>query len=155
MRKEFYHQDILRIFPDIRPRTLISWGEKGLIKPLREAENRGGKRIYSYKNLVEIAFVRELFGYELPFKYVLSLMEKGTPMHIKEIFEKGAYGTVCFISFRLEKTVDLSTLEVSRYPQDVKCFSIDEFKPGDITKYESGIMINIDALKKYIDKKLA
>ncbi|OPY83926.1 MAG: hypothetical protein A4E71_02824 [Smithella sp. PtaU1.Bin162] len=153
--KEFYHQDILRIFPDIRPRTLISWGEKGLIKPLREAENRGGKRIYSYNNLIEIAFVRELFGYELPFKYVQSLMERGKPMTLKEIFKKEKYDTICFISYRMERTVDFATLKAGRFPREVKCFPINNFKLEDITKYESGIIINISALRKFVDKSIA
>ncbi len=154
-RNEFYHQDILRIFPDIRPRTLISWGEKGLIKPLQEAENRGGKRIYSYKNLMEIAFARELFTYGLPFKYVLSLMEGGRSTALKEVFKDEKYDTVCFISMGMERTVDFATLKARRHPNKVQCFPIARFKQEDIIKYESGIIINIDALRKYLDKKLA
>ena len=40
MQSEYYHKDILRVFPDLDPRTIISWVEKGIITPLSELKIR-------------------------------------------------------------------------------------------------------------------
>jgi DNA-binding transcriptional MerR regulator len=91
---EYHHQDILRIFPDINPRTLISWVEKRIIKPLAEPETRGGKRVYSYQNLMEIAFVRELALYfGMSFKYIQLFMKN---KDLQRAFQTGEYTPVYF-----------------------------------------------------------
>lgn len=61
-RDTFQHKDILRIFPDLSARSLVSWSEKGLLTPdYGEAMGRGTVRRYSFDNLIQAGVIRELF----------------------------------------------------------------------------------------------
>ena len=61
MKTAFRQSDILKIFPWIKRRTLMSWSEIGLIQAeYGEAQGRRGVwRSYSYDNLLEIALISE------------------------------------------------------------------------------------------------
>ena len=61
----YEHRNVLKIFPDLKTRTLISWSEKGLFKPEVEARGPGTRRGYSKKNLIQIGVIRELVSYGL------------------------------------------------------------------------------------------
>lgn len=72
----FKHRDVLRIYPDLRPRTLISWVDKGLLSPEVKASGTGTRNQYSVKNLVEIGVIRELITYRIPQSVVESIMRQ-------------------------------------------------------------------------------
>lgn len=44
----------------ISPRTLQSWTDKGVVRPIREATGGGSKRGYSYLNLIEAGLSKRL-----------------------------------------------------------------------------------------------
>ena len=69
--QEFQHKDVLRLFPWIKARTLISWVERGLVKPdFQDAAGKGTRRGYSYKNLIEILLVDELLSWGISYRDV-------------------------------------------------------------------------------------
>jgi len=86
---QFVHREVLKIFPWIKSRTLISWSERGLIIPeFEEASGRGTRRRYSYQNLIEIGFVSELLNYGIPFSMISNFIEQGEGLS-KELRKTG------------------------------------------------------------------
>jgi hypothetical protein len=74
MRDTFHHTDILKIYPTVKVRSMLTWSERGLIQPLQDAAGRGSSRIYSYKNLIEIGIIGELTRYGFSFSHISALM---------------------------------------------------------------------------------
>lgn len=46
----------------INERMLIHWAEKRLVQPLQDASGYSTRRVYSVKNLIEIAVINSLWG---------------------------------------------------------------------------------------------
>lgn len=85
MNDQFNHGDILRIYPWIKPRTLIYWSERGLIQPdFSDASGRGSSRLYSYTNVIEIGIVSELLVNGIPFKRIKTIMTSSAIHEMKE-----------------------------------------------------------------------
>lgn len=85
MNEQFNHGDILRIYPWIKPRTLIYWSERGLIQPdFSDASGRGSSRLYSYTNVIEIGIVSELLVNGIPFKRIKEIMTSSAIQEMKE-----------------------------------------------------------------------
>lgn len=91
MEHTFSHTNILKIFPTIKVRSMISWSERGLIKPLQDASGRGSSRIYSYKNLIQIGIISELLRYGLSFSNISGVMRHGG---IEDILENEEWDTI-------------------------------------------------------------
>ena len=71
MKKEFLHRDVRKIFPWIKPRTLMSWTERGLLTPtFGDAAGPGTSRRYAFQDLIEIAFINELLSYGMAFSMI-------------------------------------------------------------------------------------
>ncbi len=66
----FQHKDILRVFPDLSARSLVSYCEKGLIIPFQDAEGRGKVRIYDFGNVIEAGIIRELVKWGLTYREI-------------------------------------------------------------------------------------
>ncbi len=65
----YQHKDILRIFPDLSARSLVSWTEKGLLVPFHgDARGRGTIRRYSFDNLIQAGVIRELMALGVTFR---------------------------------------------------------------------------------------
>jgi hypothetical protein len=73
--KLYTHKEVLRIFPNLKTRTLISWSEKGLMSPAIEADGTGSMRRYSFKNLIEIGVIRELIDYRFSHDVIRPIIE--------------------------------------------------------------------------------
>ena len=58
--KIFRNKDIVEI-TGLTMRQIVNWTDKGLIVPVLEANGAGSKREYSFRNILEIAIIRELF----------------------------------------------------------------------------------------------
>lgn len=54
---------------------LVHWVQVGAIIPLKDARGRGGRRVYSYQNLVEALICRELAKYSIETHVMRSLLE--------------------------------------------------------------------------------
>lgn len=72
----YTNRDVLRVFPDLKTRTLISWSEKGLFTPLLAPDGPGSRRLYSVKNLLEIGIIRELVLYRFSLFAIKSILNK-------------------------------------------------------------------------------
>ena len=93
MDLRFTHKDVLRIFPGIKARTLISWMERRLIVPFTSASGRGSSRIYSYLNLIEIGIVSEFLKHGIPFSVIEEVM---TSPAVKKLKEEKDFDVVIF-----------------------------------------------------------
>lgn len=50
----------MQVHARVSKTQLIHWTERGVILPLKDAKGRGGRRVYSHKNLIEAIICREL-----------------------------------------------------------------------------------------------
>lgn len=72
----FTHKDVMKIYPWIKPRTLMSWVDAGIVTPdYANANGRGSKRLYSLQNLIEIGAIAEMLRLGLPRKHVTKIMK--------------------------------------------------------------------------------
>jgi DNA-binding transcriptional MerR regulator len=58
--KVFLNNDVSKIV-NITPRQVLSWTDKGLVVPFREAAGAGSRRQYNYLNLLEFSLCDVLF----------------------------------------------------------------------------------------------
>jgi DNA-binding transcriptional MerR regulator len=137
--REYHHQDILRFFPDIKARSLIHWAEIGIIIPLHEPENKGGKRVYNYANLIEIAVIRELSGHGI------DLREIKRVVFAPELQGAIKTGGGDDLLYYIQTGPDGETRERFEY--------VKEFDP-DLFGWASTVLVNIGYLKKFVDKAL-
>lgn len=59
MQDEYRSKDIQRI-AKVSKDKLVHWTRIGIIEPIQNAEGRGARRVYSYRNLIEAMICREL-----------------------------------------------------------------------------------------------
>ena len=72
----YNHKDVLKVYTDLKPRTLISWVDKGLLSPQVKASGTGTRNQYSVNNLVEIGVIRELASYGMPHNVISSILKE-------------------------------------------------------------------------------
>jgi len=157
---EFTHKDIVKIFPWLKPRTLISWSERGLIKPtFEDASGRGSRRRYSYKNLLEISFANELLQYGIHFHTIRMLIGE-----FRNLIEHEDFNRVFVVNQNRSLTGMVGPIhETSRWPEGYS-MEIDKFKkmPGSPFFPEkrrdsvvtSTIIFNVKRMKEFIDVQI-
>ena len=94
MSDMFKHSEVKILFPGINPRSLISWSERKLLKPLKDADGRGSSREYSFTNLIEISIIDELFQYRIPFSQINLAMQNA---EMKKSLNLSQYDSVFYI----------------------------------------------------------
>lgn len=168
MNTTFNHSDILKVFPGIKARTLISWSERGLIRPLQKASGRGSSRVYSYTNLIEIAILNELLQYGIPFAHIMLVM-RGKEM--RGLLKDEQWDSIFWIS--REETLGLPRLypvmsygvmpfnefldKGGRMIMAPKGMPITDKRSGKVIKTlpidfcSSAIVINIKTLRQHVD----
>lgn len=151
-----YHlENIKRIFEhwQVNPRSVINWAEKGVIQPAQEPDNRGGKRVYDYRNLIQIAILVELSYYQLPLKLMKFILRHDK---VKKAFrEAEAKGDFNFVIW-FRRQISLFPFKNGKRQVStlgVECIPLNKFKP-DIPKYVSGLHINVQDLKDCVDRFL-
>jgi len=169
LKKQFVHKEVLKIFPWIKPRTLISWSERGLVTPeLEDASGRGTKRKYSYKNLIEIGFVCELLEYGIPFSTIKEFLEKGGSSD--KLFEKGFEVVHCIsrysifhetkpsrvIRLQVESAQDFlregGEIALGKGRYDGQLSAYDDREGGSTVT--SGIYINVKGISEFVDHQI-
>ncbi len=98
--KVFTHSQILKMFPWINSRTMITWCERGLVVPeFGDAEGRGSSRRYGFHNLIEIAVIAELVEWGLPFMSIHGIQAIINPRSAKapRMLKRGNYNRVIYI----------------------------------------------------------
>lgn len=128
---------------------MISWIEKGLITPLHEPDNRGGKRIYSYHNLIQIAIVHELAMYSFPLK---SIKRENKILDQCKQNDYENFLVICFFPvFTLDGKTKKRKAE-SRWSLSWSVEPMEEFKISERTTFSSALVINIKRLKQLVDE---
>jgi DNA-binding transcriptional MerR regulator len=152
MNRGFYHRDVLKIFPDIKARTLISWSEKGLIHPQVEPENRGGKRVYAHINLLEIAFIAYLLKFQIPFRVIRAWLDEARP-HL----ESGGYLIGSLGLTQRIRSAECRVVETSLWPWIFEVIPAAKAKDvglEEIVPAHGALVVNLGMLKKLVDESL-
>jgi len=153
VNRKYYHKDVLKIFPDIKPRSLIHWAEIGLITPSEEPGNRGGKRGYSYSNLITIGLIRQLLMHGLDIREARDII-----LH-EEVQDKLKIGNYEWL-FHIELGLLLAIDRKDGKPFDLinalvnwEICDVGEYKPNiDVTA--SGLFVNVAYIKRFVDDAL-
>ncbi len=84
--KEYQHKDILQLFKDLSPRSLVSWTEKGLLAPeYGDARGRGTVRKYSFDNVMQIGVIKELMSLGFTFREIKGLFTDDYKTKMKDL----------------------------------------------------------------------
>jgi DNA-binding transcriptional MerR regulator len=98
----YQHKDILKVFSDLSPRSLVSWTEKGLLTPDHgDATGRGTMRKYSFDNVIQAGVIRELMAYGLTFREIILVAD-----HWKSEMKRFDYDCVLFFQRATFKSSD-------------------------------------------------
>ncbi len=175
--REFVHKEVLKIFPWIKPRTLISWSERGLIQPeFEEASGRGTRRRYSFQNVIEIGFVDELLQYAMPFHTIKRIIEAaGLSQQLREkgfdtVFwarreipvmppVKGVSSHESRMGVTYRWMTSLETLEEFQDSTDKKLLGLESHSvkpdgPFSRTEVVSCIVVNIQNVKNFVEDQI-
>ena len=127
----YQHKDIIKIFPDLSSRSLVSWAEKEILAPDHsDAKGRGTVRKYSFDNVVQAGIIRELMGLGLTFRDIKTFITD----HWKKEMKKFEYDCVLIVQrhmfgVNLRRRPDkTSSAFVLKHHFDVRVFSLDEFE---------------------------
>ena len=71
---KYSSSDIQRI-AKITKTQAIHWTQTGIITPLQDAHGRGSRRVYSWKNLIEMMICRELNKYNIGRSLMKDIMD--------------------------------------------------------------------------------
>lgn len=151
---EIYHKDVLSIYRQLNGRTLISWIEKGLFTPLYEPDNRGGKRCYSYQNLVEIGIIKELSLLGFPIKRIKLLLEN---VNIRKLINSESYNFFLLIHIQ---NVDVLNAESKKkvatksFIPFIQCIPSDEVDTGIVLSGHRGVWVDVKSIRELIDEEL-
>jgi DNA-binding transcriptional MerR regulator len=169
MDNEFTHSNILKIFPNVKARTMISWSERGLIQPLQDAAGRGSARIYSYTNIMEIGIIKELLQHGIPFSHIVIAMRSDK---MKNLLKSEMWDTIFWISrgetLGLSKRMPVVSFGVTPIDEflvtggkmimGVGTMTLTEESTGrvmegpfPVTFKSSAVVINVSTLKQYVD----
>lgn len=154
MDNQYLHRDILKIFPWLKPRTLISWSERGLLKAdFGEASGRGSSRIFSYSNLIEIGILSELLQNGIPFAIIRLITESS---HMKDIISKKAFNQVILFQRQL---VNSNVPMDKAAPWVGACVSLtvaDFLENGHslLSNATTLIVLNVESIKKFLDSRI-
>jgi DNA-binding transcriptional MerR regulator len=166
MSQSYLHRDVVKIFPWLKARTLISWSERGLIVPeITDAAGRGSSRMYSYSNLIQIGMLAELLRFGIPFTQIREMMESDemknmlstrnfdavywlsrelvsakVPMD-KEAPWLGRFGFMTFDDFLKKGAGNLVDVSIKD----------SERREGNVT---SAFLLNVRSIKRFVDKQL-
>ena len=147
---ELTHKQVLRIFPWLKGRTLIKWSQERLVQSA--AQGRGSVRRYNFVNLLEIAFVSELFDCGLGLYDALSIMGE-----FRKRINRNEFDTVVVIPKHRDLTLphgagrrdwsEPHSLLINDFNQKV-------FKSKEKKMTVSVIAVNLRTLKDFVEAQL-
>jgi DNA-binding transcriptional MerR regulator len=156
-RFEFFNRHVLIVYPEIKTRTLISWSEKGIISPLEQPVNKGGRRVYSYENLIEIGLTRLLSLKGVPIHTLKALLNN---KKLKTALRSNGYRNFFILPFW--PVPGYSSQTGKRTQETLQSFHnwiVQEKNKDRIIKLPAGAMdticIDVEELKIYVDEGLS
>lgn len=154
MDNEYLHGDVLKIFPWIKPRTLISWSERGLLRAeFGEADGRGSSRVFSYTNLIEIGILSELLQNGVPFSVIRMITESE---QVRDTLAQKAFNNVVFFQRQLVSS-DVPMNKTAPWIGFVGSLTLDEFVKNSRSlamNLSTLVLINIGSIKRFIDARV-
>lgn len=146
--REFQHRDVLRVFPDIKPRSVIHWSEIGLMSSLlQDASGLGTKRLYSFRNLVEIAILRELSVNQLPTRLMRMVMRAS---RVQEALDQQRWDSIILIK---QDVIRIEETGRAPWTAGIKVVAIDAFGLGELD-FTSCTVINVKRLVEFVKRAL-
>jgi len=153
--KELYEQR------GLKPRSATNLVDKGVIVPVKVPENQGGRKEYSYRNLIESMTCSELLIYQAPHSIMSAILNSDS---VKSAFDdaehnRGKTGYKFIIKY--SRAVKLWTKK-RLYPNakegelqeivgtGIEAIPTNKFK-FDMKKHASCLLINVGELKDYVD----
>ena len=130
----YHHKYIAVLFRvrQINPRSIINLVEKGVIQPDKEPNNQGGKREYSFKNIIEFLIAGECLLFGMPIKQIKLILHNKL---VQEELDKG-------YNFKIHCCHKILLRHMS-----IRCFK-DTFKPQHCC---SGFTINVKKIKEVVE----
>jgi len=126
--RTYQHKDILKVYSDLSPRSLVSWTEKGLLTPDHgDATGRGSMRKYSFDNVIQAGVIRELMAFGLTFREII-LVDK----HWKSEMKRFGYDCILFFQRATFKDIRESTMPHRYYVRVVEKKKFDQYKANTI-----------------------
>ena len=123
----YHHRDILKIFPDLSPRSLVSWAEKDILIPsIEDARGRGTVRRYSFDNIIQAGIIRELMALGVTFRIIKNFFTGELKKEIKKL----DYDCVMMFQWKLSKAENhdnADQFKILRHP-DVRIIPTKEFE---------------------------
>ena len=166
MVRHFRHKDVVRVFPWVKPATLLYWADRGLIKPdVAGADGRGSTRLYSYGNLVEIAVLSRLLGRGFSFRTIQGIVEHAA---FREIVDGSLFDRVLWFRCTLS-TADVPMDKAPSWIETAGSAPAVEFvevggsylagirNESDISLVDmvsDAIVINFHGLSKFVDWRI-
>ena len=164
--KIYRHKDILIFFPDLSPRSLVSWAEKGLLIPDHgDAAGRGTMRQYSFDNVVQAGVIRELMAFGLTFRDII-LVDNHWKSEMKRFnydcvlsFQKATFRSKNTMPYRLDVRVD-SMENFKKNKADVIWSASSYNTNGDLVQigpdvsYTGALFINVTRIYQLIKTRL-
>jgi len=160
----FNHKDVLRVYTDLKPRTLISWVDKGVLSPQVKASGTGTRNRYSVRNLVEIGVIRELTSYGMTHNYISSILKQLAEK--KTLTEEDGYDVVVAVSRGYVSGYRRGMAYIpyvrfgsrSRFDREAATLVFGERQDGDILtiipEVGSAIIVSLADIWEYIKARL-
>lgn len=153
----YRHEHVKKLFDsrDLNPRSIINLVEKGVIEPLTEPENQGGRREYSHKNVVELLIAGECLYFGLPIKKIAEVLRNPYVQEALSMAEnsgnKIGYDFIIMYRHYIHRHggVGGQSHIVNIEPVPAKGFKID------MKKRSSGLFINVGELNQFIKNMTA
>lgn len=152
--KKYLHRDILKIFPSLKARTVISWSERGLVKAdLGEASGRGSSRVFSYSNLIEIGILSELLHTGIPFATIKLITNSPA---VRDMINSKTFDKVILFQRQLSRA--LSPVDKAAPWMDLcgTANAVDFFTGSRkaLSNSTSLIIVNVENIKNYINMRV-
>ena len=149
----YRHRHVKELFESryLNPRSIINLVEKGVVEPLTEPENQGGKREYSHKNVVELLIAGECLYFGLPIKkigHILHHLDVQAVLSVAENSDnKIGYKFIIFYRHHIHRH---KGIKGQSHIQNIGVVPAKGFKI-DMNKRSSGLFINVGELNQFIE----
>jgi DNA-binding transcriptional MerR regulator len=157
-KTEFFHVDVVKIFPEVNISSLMKWVNMGLVGTIYEPGTSAGKRIYGYSNLLEIGFVQQLAYYGMSTTKIKSFLDDKSFRQKVQLPEFSGYflyglGTAFFKASKDELGERYEEITQFYRNNSIPVFRVSDELPDPTTAY-SYLVVSFGALKKEINRRL-
>ena len=161
MKADYTLKVVPEIFPTINPRTVQVWVSRGVIQPEIQSAGQGFPVRFTFLNLVEIGLVWQLVKLGVDsHEYLRKTMEHRRKLRLVNGWIDSRYHYDClFIVLELSAfAAPLNEAEYKNYGEGPLFFLIKREDLNNFFKENATpgwLIVDVFAIKKYVDEKLA